>query len=52
MTEITAISRATGNIAYHATFPRKITEAQIKRDLHDMYVTDEKHIILITYHEK
>ena len=52
MTEITAISRMTGKISYHATFPRKITEAQIKQDLYDMRVTDEKHIIIISYPEK
>lgn len=52
MTEITAISRMTGKISYHATFPRKITEAQIKQDLQGMRVTDEKHIILISYPEK
>lgn len=52
MTEITAISRMTGKISYHATFPRKITEAQVKLDLRGMHVTDEKYIILITYPEK
>ena len=52
MTEITAISRMTGKISYHATFPRKITEAQIKQDLQGMQVTDEKHIILISYPDK
>lgn len=52
MTEITAISRVTGKISYHATFPRKITEAQIKQDLKSMCVTDDRHIILISYPEK
>lgn len=52
MTEITAISRATGKISYHATFPCKITEAQLKRDLQSMHVTDEKHIILISYPDR
>lgn len=52
MTEITAISRMIGYFTCHATFPRKITEAQIKQDLQGMRVTDEKHIILISYPEK
>jgi hypothetical protein len=52
MTEITAISRVTGKISYHATLPRKITEAQIRQDLQGMCVTDDKYIILITYPEK
>lgn len=52
MTGITAISRMTGKISYHATFPRKITEAQIKQDLQGMRVTDEKHIILISYPDR
>ena len=52
MTEITAISRMTGKISYHATLPRKVTEAHIKQDLKGMHVTDEKYIILITYPEK
>lgn len=52
MTEITAISRMTGKISYHATFPRKITEAQVKRDLKEMHITDEKYIVFITHPEK
>jgi hypothetical protein len=52
MTEITAISRATGKFAYHATFPRMLTEKQLEADLKGMGVTHEKHIIMITYHEK
>jgi hypothetical protein len=52
MTEITAISRMTGKFAYHATFPRLLTEKQLEEDLKGMGVTHEKHIILVTYHEK
>ncbi|MBR5821326.1 MAG: hypothetical protein IKY51_00565 [Alistipes sp.] len=52
MTEITAINRMTGKISYHATFPRLITEAQVKQDLRGMHVTDEKYIIFITHPEK
>ena len=52
MTEITAISRMTGKFAYHATFSRLLTEKQLEEDLKSMGVTHEKHIILVTYHEK
>lgn len=52
MTEITAINRATGKFSYHTTIPRMLTEKQVEADLKGMGVTHEKHIILITYHEK